>query len=96
MSNYHWVIKSPLLTEKGISKAKQGVYSFEVDPKATKYAVRKAVEDVFNVMVAEVTIARRVGQTRRYGRKGMVKKLPDKKIAFVTLKKGEISLFPTA
>jgi large subunit ribosomal protein L23 len=48
------IIKYPLLTEKTIKLIEQNQYSFAVDPKATKTAVKSAVEQLFDVKVISV------------------------------------------
>ena len=50
------VIKSPCLTEKGnILQETQNKVIFEVDPRANKIEIKKAVESLFNVTVSKVT-----------------------------------------
>jgi large subunit ribosomal protein L23 len=44
------VILRPLITEKNVHKAERLTqYSFEINPKATKEDVRRAVESLFDV-----------------------------------------------
>ena len=47
----HGVIKRPLVTEKNSWLAEGGVYVFEVDKKAEKTEIKKAVEKFFRVKV---------------------------------------------
>ena len=63
----HQVILRPLVTEKGVHRAaRNNHYAFEIHPQATKIDVRKAVEELFNVVVDKVMTQNRKGKTRRY------------------------------
>jgi large subunit ribosomal protein L23 len=65
------VIRRPLITEKAtIDSAENNRYAFEVDRRATKEMVRKAIEDLYKVRVRSVATQNRMGETRRlkYGR----------------------------
>lgn len=89
------VLKRPLVTEKAMTLAEQSQYVFEVDSKATKPQIKKAVEDMFEVEVKGVRTARIKGKVkRRYTRQGLqVGKTNLVKKAYVTLKEGhEIEL----
>lgn len=93
----HSVLYSPVLTEKSTQLAQQGVYLFEVNTKATKHQVSEAVQTLFKgVEVASVRMIVRKGKNKRVGRRMMTKQLPAKKVAYVTVSKGTIDLFPQA
>ncbi|MEZ6137919.1 MAG: 50S ribosomal protein L23 [Pirellulaceae bacterium] len=63
----HQVIIRPLVTEKGVHRAaRNNHYAFEIHPQATKTDVRRAVEELFNVVVDKVMTQNRRGKTRRY------------------------------
>lgn len=63
------VIKRPLLTEKGTTlQEKQGTYIFEVSLDANKIEIRSAIEELFNVKVAEVRTSIAHGKIKRFGR----------------------------
>lgn len=63
----HQVILRPLVTEKGVHRAgRHNQYAFEVHPLATKIDIRKAVEELFNVVVEKVCTQTRKGKTRRF------------------------------
>jgi len=76
MDIYH-VIKRPLVTEKGTHQSQQsheatrhrrargGAYAFEVHPEASKPAIKRAIEKIYNVKVQSVRTARRTGKARR-------------------------------
>ena len=61
----HHVIKKPLVTEKNSWLAEQGVYVFEVDKKAEKMEIKKAVEKFFRVKVQSVRTAHCRGRAKR-------------------------------
>ncbi len=87
------VVKRALVTEKGTHlREAANQYLFEVDPRANKLEIKKAVETIFSVEVNSVRTARMKGKTKRLGvhsgRRANWKK------AIVTLKKGQsIELF---
>lgn len=64
------IIKRPLLlTEKGQAlKESDNKYLFEVDRRANKVQIRKAVETLFKVSVLEVNTMIVRGRLRRMGR----------------------------
>ena len=78
------VILRPLVTEKGMHRStRNNQYSFEVNTKATKDDVRRAIEDLFNVKVDKVRTQNRRGKHRRHRfKQGMTKSW---KKAIVTL-----------
>jgi large subunit ribosomal protein L23 len=84
----HQVIRRPLVTEKGVTKKDdERTLCFEVAPDANKVQVKKAVEKLFKVKVAEVRTANMDGKMRRRGR--FMGYRPDWKKAYVKLKEGE-------
>ncbi len=65
MDSYQVLVR-PLITEKGIEQSKaSNQYPFEVNVKATKSEIRKAVEEVFSVRVRKVCTMMRHGKARR-------------------------------
>jgi large subunit ribosomal protein L23 len=50
------VIKRPLVTEKSTVLSGVSKYIFEVDPRANKPLIKKAVEEAFKVRVAGVNV----------------------------------------
>ena len=91
--NPYEVLKRPVVTEKSNYQADAlHRYTFEVDRRATKVDVRKAVEAIFKVTVVDVNMMNVRGKTRRFGR--VVGRMPDWKKAVVTLAPGQsIKLF---
>ncbi len=67
--NIHEVIKRPLLTEKvNIMREEDNVVSFAVNPRASKFDIQKAVEELFNVKVRNVRTMRMHRKKRRIGK----------------------------
>ena len=88
------ILIQPIVTEKTTAHSQNKVYTFEVNKKANKDQIAHSVEQIFGVEVKDVKTAIRKGKEKKVGRKMNIKQLPDKKIAFITLKKGAIDLFP--
>jgi large subunit ribosomal protein L23 len=62
----HQIILRPLVTEKGMHRStRTNSYAFEVNRKANKHDVRRAVEELFNVKVLAVHTQNRKGKPRR-------------------------------
>jgi large subunit ribosomal protein L23 len=82
------IIRRPLITEKSqIQRDESNTVAFEVDRRANRIDVKRAVEAQFKVKVAEVRIASMHGKERRQGR--FVGRQPDWKKAYVRLAPGE-------
>ena len=65
MDNYQILIR-PLITEKGLEQVNtSNQYPFEVNAKANKAQIRRAVEEVFGVKVRDVRTMMRHGKPRR-------------------------------
>jgi len=87
-------VRHPIITEKStILREATGVYCFRADLRANKIEIARAVEQLFDVKVADVRTSRVKGKMRRMGRK--VGKRPDWKKAWVRLTPGskEIDFF---
>jgi len=85
------VIKSPCLTEKGnILQETQNKVVFEVDTRANKIEIKKAVESLFNVKVSRVTTTNMTGKQKRVGAKS-TGRTSDWKKAYITLAEGKIN-----
>jgi len=84
----HEIIKRPLITEKtSIQKEMFNKVTFEVDRRANRIEIKKAIETVFNVRVAGVQTMQVTGKTKQRGR--ITGKRRDWKKAIVTLMPGE-------
>jgi large subunit ribosomal protein L23 len=84
------VIKRPLISEKTSVLGETGVYTFEVDRRATKTDVKSAIEKNFRVKVKAVNTLICRGRGRRnktgvgrptYWKKAFVRLMPGEKIA---------------
>ncbi len=85
--NLYDVISRPLITEKSnIAREESNVVTFAVNPRATKFDVRRAVETLFDVKVLEVHTMRQPRKTRRVGK--ISGRKPEWKKAIVRLADG--------
>ncbi len=87
----HDIIIRPIITEKSSSLMALNKYTFEVHKTANKIQIRNAVEEVFNVKVADVNTMNVKGKMRRRGitkgytrswKKAIVTLKPDQHIEF--------------
>ena len=63
------IIKRPLITEKtSIQKELYNQLTFEVDRRANRIEIKRAVETVFNVRVSAVKTLQVTGKVKRRGR----------------------------
>lgn len=84
------IVRKVLITEKGtVQRELRNEYTFEVERDANKIEIKRAVETIFNVKVADVRTMQMRGKLKRQGRfagrrndwkKAIVKLLPDQKI----------------
>ena len=91
MKNYE-IIKRPLITEKtNVQKELANQLSFEVCREANRIEIKKAIESIFNVRVAEVRTMQIKGKIKQRGRitgkrrdwkKAIVKLMPGERIEF--------------
>jgi large subunit ribosomal protein L23 len=83
------IVKTVRLTEKG---TRQGMalnqYTVMTDPRANKFEIRHAVQELFKVKVLRVNTMNVRGKARRQRTK-QAGKVPDWKKAIVTLKEGD-------
>jgi len=86
------IILRPLITEKTtFMQERENTVCFEVDRRANKIMVRKAVEELFEVKVTGVHIVNRKGKpVMRYGR--TVNHRATSRKAYVTLAEGSKTL----
>ena len=84
----HDIIIRPLITEKtSIQKEMFNKVTFEVDRRANRIEIKKAIQTIFNVRVASVKTMQITGKTKQRGR--ITGKRRDWKKAIVTLLPGE-------
>ncbi|OGC03686.1 50S ribosomal protein L23 [candidate division WOR-1 bacterium RIFOXYA12_FULL_43_27] len=82
------IIVAPIVTEKGLGAAAVNQYVFRVAISAGKIEIKKAIEAIYKVKVAEVNTLKVRGKERRIGRS--VGKTSSYKKAYVTLKEGSV------
>ena len=90
--NYYDVIIRPLVTEKtNLQKELHNLVSFEVDRRANRIEIKRAVEEGFKVRVASVRTLQMLGKTTQRGRiqgkrrdwkKAIVRLMPGERIEF--------------
>jgi large subunit ribosomal protein L23 len=84
----HRIIRRPVITEKSNrAKMEQNKVTFEVDPKANKSEIKKAIERLFKVKVLKVNTTTLPGKRRRTA-SGIHEESRWKK-AIATLKQGD-------
>jgi len=89
------ILKRPIVTEKSTILGETGRYVFEVDNRANKHEIARAVEWAFDVKVVKVNTLMVPGKVKHYGRRPS--KRPDWKKAIVSLAAGDsIQLFEGA
>ena len=82
------IIKRPLITEKtSIQKELNNQLTFEVDRRANRIEIKRAVETIFNVRVSDVKTMQVRGKIKQRGR--IIGKRRDWKKAIVKLMPGE-------
>lgn len=81
------VVLKPVITEKSMNMAANGVYMFDVSSRANKPLVATAVKEQFKVDATQVRILIIKGKVKKF--KGISGQRKDKKRAYVTVKKGQ-------
>jgi large subunit ribosomal protein L23 len=82
------IIKRPLITEKtSIQKEMHNQLTFEVDRRANRIEIKRAIETIFNVRVSDVKTIQVTGKIKQRGR--IIGKRRDWKKAIVRLMPGE-------
>ena len=86
------ILKRPLLTEKLTALTEKGVFAFEVDRKANKIEIKKAIKSKYGVTVEKISTMRTQGKLKsRNTKSGVVTgRTASTKKAIVTLKEGEV------
>lgn len=87
---YSHVLLQPRITEKATELAERNIYTFDIDRRATKPEVRKAIKEIYNVTPVKIRIVpvppKMISVRGRRGKFGV--KSGSKK-AMVYLRKGE-------
>ena len=82
-------IVKPLITEKTMSLAGNGWFTFRVELSTDKVKVKNEIEHLYAVTVVAVRSSLMHGKVRRVGRKGKSIEKSDWKKVFVKLKSGQ-------
>jgi large subunit ribosomal protein L23 len=85
----HSVIVRPIITEKSMSLAGVGKFSFVVASHASKNMIRQAIQDMFSVSVTDVATATVKGKTKRVGKRREEVVITPLKKAVISVKKGQ-------
>ena len=87
-TKYLEIVKAPVITEKSTRLSQEeNKYIFKVDSKATKYQIKKAIENIFKVKVVEISTINAKVKKKRVGRySGLTNKY---KKAIVKLAEGQ-------
>jgi large subunit ribosomal protein L23 len=90
MKDPRTIVRKVLITEKGtVLREMRNEYTFEVERDANKIEIKRAIESIFNVKVADVRTMQMRGKVKRQGKyagrrndwkKAIVKLQPDQKI----------------
>lgn len=80
------IVKHPLVTEKSTVLGSENQYVFEVDRRANKVQIAKAVSAIFDVEVDKVRTINLKPEKRAFGSRAKQRKA--RKKAIVTLKEG--------
>jgi large subunit ribosomal protein L23 len=84
----------PIITEKSLTNASRGIFTFRVSLDFNKYDIKALIEKIFSVNVENVRTINMPGKKYRLGKRWMFGLKNDWKKAIVTLKKGQrIDLF---
>lgn len=86
------ILQRPIITEKMTRMAeKTGRYGFIVNPRANKIQIKKAIEELYGVVVTDVNTMNYHGKVRTRGTRGGFTRgrTPARKKAIVTLKSGD-------
>lgn len=87
-------ILGPKITEKSLTQASRGWYTFLVDSKIDKASIASQIAKLYSVNVVEVRTINTKGKIRRVGKKMQKIRKADWKKALVKLKQGQsISAF---
>ncbi|KKU80799.1 50S ribosomal protein L23 [Candidatus Gottesmanbacteria bacterium RIFCSPHIGHO2_01_FULL_46_14] len=82
-------VRRPLITEKSLSQAAKGWYTFAVTEAARKQDIAREIGQLYNVNVTDVRTASMHGKERRAGKKMKRVAKSDWKKAVVHLVKGQ-------
>lgn len=81
------LVKGLRITEKATALQAQGQYIFEIDKRATKSEIKKAIEKEYKVIVTRVNTINSPGKPKHFGRH--IRKTSGVAKAVVTIKQGQ-------
>lgn len=87
------IILRPIITENSTEMMEDGKYTFEVDVRANKVEVKKAIEQIFDVKVKKVNTLKSPRKRKRYGRYSGFTALRKKAIVTLTEDSKPIEIF---
>ena len=87
--NLSLLLKRAILSEKTHKQMDQGLYTFLVDGRATKFQIAQAVEKQFQVNVLRVNVLKKPHKTIRIAKTRKTIQITGGKKATILLKKGE-------
>lgn len=93
MKSAYDIIRRPIITENSIDLTADKKYTFEVDRKANKTEIKKALEKIFEVDVKQVNTMIVKGKLKRQGRTAGFRRSWKKAIVTLTPESKEIELF---
>ncbi len=86
-NKFEGVLLKPRITEKASEKVEEGVYVFNVDPRANKIQIKSVIKNIYNVDALKINILKVPSKSVfSRGKKGVKK---GGKKALVYLKKGD-------
>ncbi len=89
----HSVIIAPWFSEKALMATENGVYAFEVAPRATKAAVAGAIKEIYNVEPRQIRILNVKGKTKSMRTRRGTGTRAERRKAYVFLNPGETIQF---
>ncbi|KRL86295.1 50S ribosomal protein L23 [Lacticaseibacillus pantheris] len=87
------IILRPIITEQSTAEMDNRKYTFEVNLKADKTQVKRAVEEIFGANVKNVNIANVRGKKKRQGRYEGMTRRRRKAIVTLTADSKDIKIF---
>lgn len=91
--NAYDIIIAPIVSEATTEMIEQKKYTFRVDPRANKYQIKDAVEEIFKVKVARVNTMHVVGKEKRQGRYTGFTRTWKKAVVTLTPESKDIQIF---
>ena len=83
MKSAYEIVRRPIVTEQSMERVDSNRYVFEVDRRANKIEIKKALEEIFGVTVAKVNTINYRGKLKRQG--VHIGRRPSWKKAIITL-----------